>query len=213
MQKSGMKYKLIIFDFDGTLADTFFWFKNVVNKIADKYKFKRIDESEADILRNYSAGKFIKHLGVPLWKIGEIAYDMKKMMQHDIRQISLFEGIDNLLKILSNKGALLAVVSSNSLENVRKVLGPENAALINHFECGVSLFGKHAKLKKVIRKIKVQCSESIYIGDEIRDREAARNVNIAFGGVSWGYNSVESLIAHSPVEIFHNIDDILEKIA
>lgn len=213
MRKSGMKYKLIIFDFDGTLADTFFWFKNVINKIADKYKFKRIEESEHDILRSYSAYKFIKHLGVPLWKIGEIAYDMKKMMEHDIRQISLFEGIDNLLQILSNKGALLAVVSSNSYENVRKVLGPENEALINHFECGVSLFGKHAKLKKVIRKISVQHSESIYIGDEIRDREAAKNVNIAFGGVSWGYNSVESLKAHSPMEIFHSIDDILEKIA
>jgi phosphoglycolate phosphatase len=208
-----MKYKLIIFDFDGTLADTYPWFTQVLNEVADKYKFKKVAESEYEKLRGYDTNEILKYLGVPLWKMPMITNHMRKLMTKDIHQISLFEGIDNLLQCISNKGVILAVVSSNSYENVCQILGAENAALINYYECGVSIFGKQAKLKKILSKSGVLHKESIYIGDEIRDIEAAKNVNIAFGGVSWGYNKVKSLKRHSPSEIFNTVDEIIIKIA
>jgi phosphoglycolate phosphatase len=207
-----MKYKLVIFDFDGTLADTYPWFTSVLNEVADKYKFKKVQKSEYKKIRGCDANEILKYLGVPLWKMPMITNHMRKLMTKDIHQISLFEGIDNLLQCLSNKGVILAVVSSNSFENVCQILGPENAGLINYYECGVSIFGKQAKLKKILSKSGVLHKESIYIGDEIRDIEAAKNVNIAFGGVSWGYNKVESLKVHSPRELFASIDEIIKKI-
>ena len=109
-----MKYKLIIFDFDGTLADTYPWFTQVLNEVADKYKFKKVAESEYEKLRGYDTNEILQYLGVPLWKMPMIANHMRKLMYKDIHQISLFEGIDNLLHCLSNKGVILAVVSSNS---------------------------------------------------------------------------------------------------
>lgn len=50
-----MKYKLVIFDFDGTLADSLAFFMETINLLADRYKFKKITSSEADALRGLDA--------------------------------------------------------------------------------------------------------------------------------------------------------------
>jgi phosphoglycolate phosphatase len=207
-----MKYKLVIFDFDGTLADSLPWIMGVINEIADKYKFKRIDKSEIETLRSYDANKLLKLHRVPFWKIPMIANHARALMTKDIHHISLFEGIDGLLLRLSGNGVTLAIVTTNSCENVRKILGPENAALIDNYECGVSIFGKSAKLKRILKKNGVLNSETIYIGDEIRDYEASRNVNIPFGAVSWGYARIETLKPYLPREIFTSIEEIVENI-
>ena len=207
-----MKYDLVIFDFDGTLADTFQWFISVINSVADKYRFKRVEKEEIEFIRGLDAIGVLKYLEVPLWKIPMIARHMRKLMADDIHRIYLFKGVDSLLHRLSGKGITLAVMSSNSHENVIKLLGPENAALIEHYECDVSIFRKRAKLKKILSKSGIPNAKSIYIGDEIRDLKAAREVKIPFGGVSWGYNNVESLKPLSPELLFESIDEILNKV-
>jgi phosphoglycolate phosphatase len=208
-----VKYRLIIFDFDGTLADTFGWFAETINKIADRYHFKKVDPSEHETIRGFDARTVLKYLGVPLWKIPLIAGHMRAQMSHDIHHISLFEGIEGLLRRLSDMGAILAVVSSNSCENIRHVLGAEVAVLVDFYECGVSVFGKEAKLRKILRQSGVPRREAIYIGDEIRDSEAARDVGIAFGGASWGYTTPAALRAHAPSDVFARIDDIITRVA
>ncbi|MEA2104135.1 MAG: HAD hydrolase-like protein [Candidatus Cloacimonadota bacterium] len=207
-----MKYKLIIFDFDGTLADTFTWFANAVDKVSDKYNFKKVDKSNHEIFRNFDAKKLIKFLNVPLWKIPFISKYMRKMMSKDVKNLSLFQGVDLLLKKLSDNAVTIAVVSTNSENNVRKILGPQNTALIDNLRCGVSIFGKKKKLKKIIKKSGISPNQIIYIGDEIRDLQAAKSVGLAFGAVSWGYNTIESIKAYSPQEVFESVDDIFDKL-
>jgi phosphoglycolate phosphatase len=207
-----MKYKFIIFDFDGTLADTIPYFISNINKIADKYEFKRVTEEKWKIIRGHNADKLFKYLNVPSWKISMIENDLKTLITDDIHQISLFQGIDTLLKCLSDNGITLAIVTTNTYENVYQVLGSESAILIKYYECDVSIFEKKIKLIKVLSNSGFLNAESIYIGDEIRDSEAAKKANIAFGGVSWGYNSIDSLKVNSPKEIFTNINEIIEKL-
>jgi phosphoglycolate phosphatase len=211
-RRSIVKYRLVIFDFDGTLADTFVWFAQAINRIADKYHFKKVDPDEHDTIRGLDARAVLKYLGVPLWKIPLIASQMRSLMSRDIHHIRLFEGIDGLLRRLAGMGATLAVVSSNSRENIRHVLGAELAALIAYYECGVSVFGKEAKLKKVLRQSGVPRHETIYIGDEIRDCEAAKDMGIAFGGASWGYTMPEALRARAGGDVFARIEDILPRV-
>ncbi len=208
-----MKYRLVIFDFDGTLADTFGWFAAMLNTMAVKYHFKQVDPSEYETMRGLDARAVLKYLGVPLWKIPLIAAHMRKIMGDDIHHIALFEGVENVLRRLSQMGATLAVVSSNSAENIRHVLGAELAALIAHFECGVSVFGKEAKLRKILRQGGIPRSDAIYIGDEIRDHQAAQDLGIAFGGASWGYTTPAALAAHAPGDVFARVEDILTRIA
>lgn len=207
-----MKYRLVIFDFDGTLADSYPWALSIMHTLADKHGVRRIGEEELHTIRGFDARAFIKHMDVPMWKTVLIGNDLRKMMARDIEQIPLFPGIDDLLPRLTAMNATLAVVSSNSAENVRNVLGPSNTALIRYFECGASAFGKQAKYRKLLSKSGIPAAEAISIGDEIRDLEAARHAGIAFGAVSWGYTRLDALYAHGPDEVFERVEDIAEKL-
>ena len=207
-----MTYKLIIFDFDGTLADSFPFVLSIIDQVADKYKIKRIDQTEIDLLRDYDARKVLKYLGIPLWKVPTIANYGLGLLAKEFDRLRLFEGIEALLQTLSNQGIKLAIVTSNRYENVYKVLGPQNAALIDYYECGASLFGKQSKLKKVLKKSGVRPDEAICIGDEIRDIEAAQKAKIPFGAVAWGYTKVEALQACAPNEVFTSVAEMAEKI-
>jgi len=82
-----MKYRMIIFDFDGTLADSFPWLMSVANQVADRYEFKRIEESEFETLRGYSAGSMLKHLGVARWKVPMIGNHIRTLMAQEISRI------------------------------------------------------------------------------------------------------------------------------
>jgi phosphoglycolate phosphatase len=208
-----MPYKLAIFDFDGTLANSFPWALNVIDQVADQYHLKRIDKNEIETLRKQGARKILKDHKVPVWKLLFIARHIRKLMTQSIDDISLFEGIDGLLHDLSDQGVTLGLVTSNAYENVYRVLGPQNAALFQHYECSVSLFGKPGRLKKILRKSDVHPGEAIYIGDEIRDLEAARKVRMPFGAVAWGYTHPDALVMHSPNEVFTTIEQIAQKIA
>lgn len=204
-----MKYKLVIFDFDGTLADSFPYFLRTINILAVRYNFKQVDPSHVDQLRALDARQMMKLAKLPAWKIPFIARSFIQLMARDIDQIQLFEGISGLLEQLTRQGVQLAIVSSNSEGNIRRVLGPDNAALIRHYACGAGLFGKERKFRKVMARHGVKPSETICIGDEIRDIDAARKVNTVIGAVTWGYTHADALNAYSDIVLFNTIEDIL----
>lgn len=205
-----MTYRLVIFDFDGTLADSFPWFADIFNQVAERYRFRRIAPDDVDLLRGFDAQKLRRHLGVSWWKIPLIARHVRSLMASDIQRIALFDGVEPLLRSLAADGVTLAVVSSNSTSNVLKVLGPRNAALISYFECGVSLFGKKAKFRQIVKKSGIPPSEALCVGDEIRDIQAAKRANLASGAVTWGFARPESLRAQSPTEVFASLEGIRE---
>lgn len=208
-----MKYRLLIFDFDGTLSDSFPWFTGALNSIADEYRFRKVEAHEVETLRGCGPREVMKRLGIPLWKTPFIARRLRKLMNHDLHQISLFEGASDLLRQLVSQGATLALVTSNSRQNVLRLLGPEVFALIAHYEFGTSTFGKSARISKVLRRSGVPPSQTLCIGDEIRDLEAARSAGTAFGAVSWGYGRIETLKASSPDEVFESFQDLAQKVA
>ena len=207
-----MKYRLVVFDFDGTLADSFPWAASVVNQFADQYGFQRIDPADHDRLRNYDAKQLMQHLGVSMWKVPQMAIHVRKRMAEEIDKIPMFPGVDAMLQRLTSAGIILAAVSSNSEANVRQVIGPQNAALMRDFDCGASVFGKAPKLKAVMRRCGVAPAQAILIGDEIRDGKAARKVAMAFGAVSWGYTNPEALQAEAPDEFFTTMEEIAERL-
>jgi phosphoglycolate phosphatase len=198
MMRQSATYKLVIFDFDGTLADSFPFFLSVFNTIADRHKFKRIDLERVDSLRHYSTRQMMQHVGMPAWKLPLASKTFMAMMKDSADSIHLFAGIDHALRELAGGGLRLAVVSSNSEHNVRRVLGPQLMPLISHFECGMSIFGKASRIRQVIRDSGVTPADAIYIGDQGTDAEAARKAGAAFGAVQWGYATIDALRQHCP---------------
>jgi phosphoglycolate phosphatase len=208
-----MRYRLAIFDFDGTLADTFPWFRGVLNQVADRYGFRRVEEHEVDELRGLNAREIIRRLEVPLWKVPFIARHMRALVARDIDRIRLFDGVPEMLRRLADGGVTLAIVTSNSEPNVRRVLGPELSSLIRHFGCGASMFGKRSKLRRALDDLRVREDAAIAIGDELRDHEAARAAGIASAMVTWGYTLADALRAAAPDALFETPDEIARALA
>ena len=203
-----MKYRLAIFDFDGTLADSFPFFVRVFNQLAEQHGFKGIEPDLAPTFRHYNARQMMQQVGMPAWKLPSVAKSFISLMRQNAASISLFEHVDDVLLHLANEGVTLAIVSSNSYDNVTQILGPANTKLISHFECGMSIFGKPARIQKILKKTGIACREVIYIGDQVTDLEAARKEKVAFGAVSWGYGTIESLREHFPEEEFDSVSAI-----
>jgi len=204
-----MTYRLAIFDFDGTLADSFPFFLSVFNTIADRHGFKRIDVDRAASLRHYSVRQVMDHVGLPAWKLPLASNTFMGMMRAQAHTIALFDGIDAALRRLHAQGVRLAVVSSNSEHNVRAVLGPELAGLMCRFDCGMSVFGKASRLRAVRKACGAAPADTLYVGDQATDAEAARDAGIGFGAVHWGFATIEALRAEACAVEFVTPADLL----
>jgi phosphoglycolate phosphatase len=203
-----MTYHLAIFDFDGTLADSFPFFLSVFNTLADQHGFKRIDTTRAGQFRHYDTRRMMDHIGLPAWKLPLVARSFQALMKDSAYAIPLFTGIDGALRHLASQGMKLAVVSSNSEHNVRQVLGPDLTGLIAQFECGMSIFGKASRIRAVLKDCGVAANEAIYIGDQATDAEASRKAGVAFGAVHWGYAAIEALRAAGCAHEFSAPDNL-----
>ncbi len=202
-----MPYSLVIFDLDGTLADSLPWFHRHVNDVADRFGFRHVTDDNVDALRHAGTRDILRQLEVPLWKLPRIARHMRRLKAAHITQIALFDGVDTMLRTLSAAGFRLALVSSDSEANARAQLGTA-ASLFSHVDCGASIFGKPAKFRRILKRAAVNAAQAIAIGDETRDIEAARAAGIACGAVTWGYATPKALRALGPDLMFETMDDI-----
>jgi phosphoglycolate phosphatase len=203
-----MPYRLAIFDYDGTLADSFAWFMSVFGDVAERYRFKQPGRDQLEAMRGLSARELVRQLDVPAWKLPLIANHMRKLAARDHGAIRLFAGVPEMLHALAERDVAIAIVTSNDERNVRQALGAELSRLVGTYECGASLFGKRRKLRNALRRNACRPGEALVVGDEIRDLEAARAEGMPFGAVSWGYTTLDALRAHGPQEVFEAVADI-----
>lgn len=202
-----MAYKLAIFDFDGTLADSFPWFLRVADQIAVRYGFTRMDHTRVESLRALPMQQLLREHNVSAWKLPFIVRHARALMAREIGNIALFAGVPEMLQHLVDAGVTLAMLSSNSQDNVMTVLG-KSGALFSQVSCGASLFGKAPKVRRLLKTCRVSPDQAILIGDEIRDGAAARTAGIAFGAVTWGYTRADVMADAKPHMLFQRVDDM-----
>jgi phosphoglycolate phosphatase len=201
-----MRYKLALFDFDGTLADTADWFTSALNESAARFGFRQLSREEFAMLRSKDNREIIRYLRVPWWKMPAIARDMRQRSAANAHDMKLFPGVGELLADLRGAGVRIAIVSSNAESTIRSVLGGDIE--IDYFECGASIFGKSARFRRVLRRAGLSVADAIAIGDEGRDIEASRAAGIVAGAVAWGYATPDYLESQSPDIMFGNVSDI-----
>ncbi len=200
--------RLVILDFDGTLADTFPWFSSVLNSVALRYGFRAVAPDEVDLLRGCGAREVLARLGIPSWKVPFIARHMRRRAAEARDDFPLFPGMDEAVRAMHAAGVELAVVTSNREATVRHVLGPELAARIAFYRCGTSLFGKATVFRRLLRESGVSPAMALAVGDESRDFAAARRAGIAFAAVPWGYMHPDALRAHGVERVFASAQDL-----
>lgn len=209
----GAPIRLVIFDFDGTLSDSGDWFLSVVDQVARRFRFRQVAPHEVEMLRHRSSREVIEYLGIARWKMPLIARHLRRLVGLHAHQIELFPGTPDLLERLADTGVRIALVTSNAERNARAILGEANAGRIEAYACGSSLFGKAPKFRRVLKKLGVPAHETLAIGDETRDIDAAREVGMRAGAVLWGYASETVLEAHKPDALFRTPEDILRFVA
>lgn len=205
-------YKLAIFDFDGTLADSLSKLPGALNQVAAHFGFRQLADDEFTMLRGLGSRELIRYLGVPMWKVPIIAARLRQMAAEGADSVALFAGTDALLLRLHHAGIALAVVSSNSQPTIARVLGPEMAHLFSHYECGSAIFGKATKFRKILRRADLPASSAIAIGDETRDIDAAHEAGLDAGAVTWGFATSDLLRRHKPEILFNSVSEIGDRI-
>jgi phosphoglycolate phosphatase len=194
-----MQKKLILFDFDGTIADSFPMYKDIINDLSQKYKYKKLSDSDIEILRSKGPKEIAKIVGISWWKIPFLARDFKKEANKIIKDIPIFKGMKEVLKKLKQDGFRVGILTSNSNKNVEDFLAHNGIKeYIDLIVGDVGLFSKAKKIEKAIKNEQFDKKDIFYIGDEVRDIESAKKVGIQIISVTWGFNTAKKLKETNP---------------
>lgn len=194
-----MSVKLMIFDFDGTLVDSFETFLKIVERLARQFAYTVPTSEEIEHLKNLSSREIIKGLKVDLIKIPFLLRRVKLEFNKEMSEVQLIPGIQDALMELKKQNIQLGIITSNSKQNVLPILQKYNLdTLFNFIYSETSLFGKHRTINKLLKQQKYQPDQIIYVGDETRDIEAAKKSKIKVIAVTWGFNSKTALHAQNP---------------
>ncbi|MCT7984833.1 HAD-IA family hydrolase [Laspinema sp. A4] len=209
-----MTVRIILFDFDGTIADTLDSIVKITNRLAGEFGYKKTTQEDVEYMRNMNSMQIIKTSGIPIFKVPFLLQMVKLELNHEIQNLKPIPGILEALQHLSNKEYKLGIVTSNSLENVKGFLERnEMSKLFSFIHAGSTLFGKNKAIKNFLKKEGVSPEKVIYVGDETRDIEAARKAKIKVIAVSWGFNSKAVLSKHNPDLAINKPQDLMEAIA
>jgi len=188
----------LLFDFDGTIADSIHLGFKIANSLAPKFGIKELSEDEFAIVRTMSIPKALKWLKIPLRKLPKAIPQALAEYRHLIHELEPYPGVLQMLDELSALGCGMALLSSNSRENVQHFLQHHN---LHHFEWieGTSgILNKHGSIKKQMKKHGLKKENLIYVGDEIRDIVAAHKCGLKIISVSWGFHSIALLAGKDP---------------
>jgi len=206
-----MIQKVIVFDFDGTIADTVDALISIANRLAIEFGYKQITPEQLAYLRNLTSREIIKYSGVSLLKIPFLLKKVKSELKNKIHEFQPIPGIQEALTELKNQGYHLGIITSNSQENVTAFLNNHNLDnLFDFIYSGVTIFGKTTIINNVLKQKQISNQAVIYVGDETRDIEASKKANIRVVAVTWGFNSPEVLSKQKPDYLIHHPSELLE---
>jgi phosphoglycolate phosphatase len=206
-----MAIKVIIFDFDGTIADSRDAFVNIVNRLAPTFGYQPVGTSELEELTNLSSEEIIKRAKICQLKIPFILRQIKKELNKEIGNLKPIYQIGNSLISLKQEGYQLGIITSNLKENVEIFLKNNQLDELFNFVCsGITLFGKNKVIDKFIKQNNLQPHEVIYVGDETRDITAAKKSKVRVIAVAWGFNSPEILAKFQPDFLLDNPQELVE---
>jgi phosphoglycolate phosphatase-like HAD superfamily hydrolase len=201
--------KNVIFDFDGTIANSFEVMLGVFNDLAGKYNYDPITHEQLESVKTIGSRKFLGSLNLNHLQHIRLMSDVMNELSKHIGEMHLFSGMRDSLVSIKNAGYFLGILTSNKVENVDTFLTHNDLAIFNFVQQEVALFGKDVGLKRVMSKYGMDLSQTIYIGDEVRDIEGAHGANIRSIAVTWGYNSKELLGKAGADTILDTPDDLL----
>lgn len=188
--------KAIIFDFDGTIADSF---EASVHTVEVVLKRKPFTATEIKELRQSSMPEVMKKLNIKKWQLPLLVMKGRREIDKHMDDVEIFTGLPEVLAKLSDKGYELYIVSTHAPEGIETFLNKYHInGYFSDIYGNVSLLGKTKTLRRLQRQHRLMSSECIFVGDEVRDIQAARKAGLQCIAVGWGFNAPDVLKAHNP---------------
>jgi phosphoglycolate phosphatase-like HAD superfamily hydrolase len=204
-----MKLRWVIFDFDGTLCDSFNLFLNILDKLASVYRFKDLERVNVDELRDLSSRDVMMQVGITKWKLPFILIHARWLFSKKLDRTYLYPGVVEQLALLKQSGKNIGLLTNNSRNNVKRIMG-ETFSVFDAVYDKVGIFSKMKALNEFCEEYadEIPKPQIAYVGDETRDMDAAKALGMKAIAVAWGYNSQKALQAHHPTFILNSIEEM-----
>lgn len=203
----------IVFDFDGTLADTLELGLNVYNRIAPEYDCQPVGEGEQELFRTKRPQELFEAYGISRLKLLTLVMRIRKEINRHVPEMKLFDNMEKALRDIREAGFGLGILTSNSVENVRQFLELNNlTALFDFIYSGRNFLGKERVIRKMMIREQLHAERIVYVGDETRDIEACQAAGIPVIAVSWGLNRRELLASLSPDQIADRPEELPDRV-
>lgn len=204
---------LVIFDFDGTIADSFDTFIEVTNCLAEEFNYPQFSTVQISRFRKLSLKAMVQELGMPKWKLLFFLRRFRQELSRLTPYLQPISGIDESLMQLNPSEYRLGIVTSNSRKNVEAFLQTHKLSHRFDFICGGQLLsGKAKTLKQIARRSGTEPRKIIFIGDEVGDVKAAKQVGLYSIAVSWGFNDRQILEQHTPDTVVDHPQQLISEI-
>ncbi len=210
-----MKYSLVIFDWDGTLADTTWRIVHCFQKAATDLHLPEPDAAAIKDCIGLDLPHTIRAL-FPDLSNSHCSVLQERYWQYfnaqDIPSVQLFDGVVDALSALKEKGFRLAVATGKSRHGLDVDI--EHTGLAGIFEATITADEAPSKpnpqmLLDLLERLDVSPGDAIMIGDSVYDIEMAHAVKMDAVGVTYGCQSKESLEALSPKALVDDIQALL----
>lgn len=217
-KRTGM-YKACIFDLDGTLADTVESIANVANQILERfgapaqpvedYKYHAGDGGNALMERCMKAARAdMSHL-----EEGQRLY-REIFAENPLYKVTVFDGMKETLEELKRRGVKLAVLSNKPHEAaclaVTGLFGTDTFEVIQGLEVGMKKKPDPSGALKIAKKLQVEPSECMYVGDTNTDMKTGKAAGMYTIGVLWGFRDRKELEENHADEIIDHPKALLK---
>ncbi|NOZ23356.1 MAG: HAD hydrolase-like protein [Planctomycetes bacterium] len=200
---------ILVFDFDGTLADTFEHFVAIGNRMAEKHGFRRVEPDEIGVLRDMTFWEAVRYFDVPLMKVPFFVAQAERELRRRMGEVKVAEGIRETVFELKSSGLTMGIVTSNSLQNVMAFLRRYDMEAFDFVKTLSRIWGKVRQFRHVMRDYGLTPGQILYVCDEVRDIRAARKAGVRVAAVSWGFNSAKVLKESQPDYLLSDPKELL----
>ena len=202
---------IILFDFDGVLADTLDDLLNFAQKACAQLGLERNPiPGDLDALETMSFSDFGRQLKVPAQQIDQFVSLCLQMFNQKPHPPKIFDGMDKTLIEIAKRNTI-AIITGNTTPTVEAFL--EQYGLREHIKLIIGVEYNLPRSEKIRRALEElgQNTESAYmIGDSLSDIRAARETGVQSIAVSWGHQSPSRLKKANPDYLVNTSQELLQ---
>lgn len=210
-----MKYKLAIFDMDGTILDTLVDLAEAVNYALRK---AGLPERSLQEVRSYLGNGMLRliRLAAPEDASAELLAELKETFTeyykaHCSAHTRPYDGIVELIEELRARGVKTAVVSNKPDFGVQLLVQdyfPTSFDAAVGERIGIAKKPAPDSVNEVLRLLDISREAAVYIGDSEVDIETARNAGMTGVIVTWGFRDEDYLLSLKPDALVHDIKEL-----